>query len=87
MSLEGTRDNPQQILENTLKTIFPTVQEENKIVKAKRILGETVHDLPDNILESFITELEYLAESWLDDYEQSVFEGFTLDELLKGVKP
>lgn len=86
-TLEGPGNNPQQVLENTLKSIFPTTQEENKLVKAKRILGHAVQDLPDNILESFITELEYLAVSWLDDYEQLVFEGFTLDELLKGAKP
>lgn len=85
-NLEELRNEPQQVLENTLKTIFPTSQEENKLHKAKHILGDTVQDLPDNILESFITELEYLAISWLDDYEQTVFEGFTLDELLKGAK-
>ncbi len=85
-SLEGSVSNTQQVLENTLKSIFPTTQEENKLVKAKHILGDTFQDLPDNILEAFITELEYLAVSWLDDYEQSVFEGFTLEELLKGAK-
>ncbi|OGK13808.1 hypothetical protein A3H80_01230 [Candidatus Roizmanbacteria bacterium RIFCSPLOWO2_02_FULL_37_19] len=86
-SLEDASSNPQQVLENTLKSIFPTSQEENKLHRARSILGETVQDLPDSILESFITELEYLAVSWLDDYEQTVFEGFTLDELLKGAKP
>jgi len=61
-------------------------QEESRLQKARRVLGESVKDLPDQILDAFITELQYLADSWLDDYEKGVFDNKTLDELLKGGK-
>lgn len=78
------KKSQQDELSTTLKALFPTPQEENKVHAAKQILGDLITDLPDSILETFITELEYLAVSWLDDYEQSVFEGRTLEQLLKG---
>ncbi|KKP87931.1 MAG: hypothetical protein UR93_C0027G0008, partial [Berkelbacteria bacterium GW2011_GWA2_35_9] len=33
-------------------------------------------------LNDVITEVEYLTESWLDEYERNIFDGLTLQELL-----
>lgn len=70
-------------LESALKQIFPTQVEENKTIKARRILGEVAIGIPDEQLEKDLTEFQYLVDSWLDDFEKQVFEGNTLNQLLK----
>lgn len=76
--------NPQKSLESTLNAIFPEPQEENKLQKARRILGETAQGQTDEQLQTFTTELQYLIDSWLDVYEKQIFDGPTLQQLLRG---
>ncbi len=74
--------NPLNQLEHTIATIFPTNQEENKIIKARGVLGETARDFTDEQLGYLVTDFEYLVDSWLDLFEKRVFAGKTLRELL-----
>jgi hypothetical protein len=70
-------------LEITLQSIFPTKQDESKLQKARRILGDIAIDIPDTELESNIAEFQYLVNSWLDEYEKQVFDNKTLREILR----
>lgn len=70
-------------LEITLSSIFPTKQDENKLQKARRILGDIAVNIPDQELESNLTEFQYLIDSWLDEFERQVFNNKTLNEVLK----
>ncbi len=70
-------------LELTLQSIFPTKQDENKLQKARRILGEIATDIPDTELESDIAEFHYLVDSWLDEFEKQIFDNKTLIEVLR----
>jgi predicted nucleotidyltransferase len=70
-------------LESALKQIFPTQVEENKTIKARRILGEVAVGITDEQLEKDLNEFQYLVDSWLDDFEMQVFKGNTLNQLLK----
>lgn len=79
-SNQGVNNN----LQDSFNTSFLGNREESRLQKARRVLGESVKDIPDQILDTFITELQYLADSWLNDYEESVFDDKTLAELLKG---
>ena len=81
-SNQGANNN----LLSNFNSSFLGAQEENRLQKARGVLGESVKDVPDQILNAFITELQYLADSWLDDYEKGVFGDKTLTELLKGNK-
>jgi predicted negative regulator of RcsB-dependent stress response len=54
---------------STLNTIFPDASEKTKLQKAKNTLGETIKDQTDEQLQTFITESQYLIDSWLNDYE------------------
>lgn len=74
--------NPLDQLEKTLSTIFPDNQEESKVNKARKILGETAESLPDEKIESIVTDFEYLVDSWLDVFEKRVFGGKTLKNIL-----
>lgn len=71
-------------IDTALRSIFPTVQEETKLQKARAILGEVAVKLPDHELELFLTKLQCLVDSWFDVYEQEVFDGKTLRDILIG---
>ena len=66
-----------------LDTIFPEQEISDKNVK---ILKNTLGILADNYspeeLHLLATKIEFLVESWLDEYERNIFNGKTLKELL-----
>lgn len=67
----------------THNPLLSTQQEERRVEKVRRMLGEDVRNLSDSELEVFLTKFNFLLDSWLDGYEQSVFDGKTLKELLQ----
>ena len=69
-------------LENSFY-IFPESPEENKIQKARAVLGEIAHEIPDEELVIYITQFQYLLDSWLNEYEKQIFNDLTLQELLR----
>ncbi len=77
-----TPANPLNQLEKTLSAIFPDNQEESKVNKARKILGEVAGSLPDEKIETIVTDFEYLVDSWLDVFEKRVFGGQTLKEIM-----
>jgi len=83
MMIDKPLHNPQVSLKTTLKSIFPEKQVENRLLKARQIMGEAIHELSDEELESFITEFQYLIDAWVDSFEKQVFENKTLKQLLR----
>ena len=71
-------------VENALNSIFPKSIEETKATRTRRLLGQIAEDLSDEQLESLHTKFQYLIDSWLDLFEQQVFQGKTLKEVLGG---
>ena len=69
-------------LENSFY-IFPESPEENKVQKARAVLVEIAKDIPDEELAIYITQFQYLLDSWLDIYEKQIFNGITLQQLLQ----
>ena len=76
-SYRGTKS-----LQATLERIFPTQQEETRIQKARRIMGEKASMLSDEELDNYLTMFQYLIDSWLDEYERMALNGKTLQEFL-----
>jgi len=56
--------------------------EDVDIEEAREILGDTAKQLTDEQLKDICVEIQYLVETWLDDYERSIFGDKTLRELL-----
>lgn len=52
------------------------------IEKAKKILGKSAEGMTDEELQNQLVLMKSLVESWMDDYESSIFDGKTLYELL-----
>jgi hypothetical protein len=69
-------------LENTLQQIFPESQEESRLQKARVIMGDSICQLTDEELEVYLTMLEYLVVTWLDNYERRIFNGLTLKQIV-----
>ena len=67
----------------SLDNLFPEQQYEDKdIQNVKEILGIKSKNLTDVEIRDLIAETQYLICSWLDDFERSIFNGLTLNELL-----
>lgn len=69
---------------NTLKnTELDSVDVSSKeIEEVREKLGDTAKDMTDEQLRDQIAMMKYLSESWLDDYERTIFDGKTLNEVL-----
>lgn len=82
----SSHPNPQKntpSIKESLDTLFPEQQhEEKQIKKAKEILGTLSEEFTEVQLRDAITEIQFLTEYWLDDFERQIFHGVTLQELL-----
>lgn len=70
-------------LDSELRSVYGNLQEETKLQKTRRIMGQLVVNTPDEDLEAYITEFEYLITNWLDEFERQAYGGITLKELLQ----
>lgn len=74
--------NPLATLENILNSILPQQTEETNVIRTKRLLGETAKSFTDEHIECIVAEFQFLINAWLDEFEQEVFNGMTLKEVL-----
>lgn len=59
--------------------------EDTDIEEAREILGDTVKNLTDDELKDQMVMVQYLIETWMDEFERKTFNGKTLNELLGGL--
>lgn len=75
--------NDSKTITQSLNDLFPEQEIENRNLKrAKEILGDIAKEFSESELKDVIAQVEYLAESWLDDFERDIFGGLTLREVL-----
>lgn len=62
-------------------------QEQNERLKtiqeARDILGNAAEELTDEQVYDLANEIQYLVDTWIEEYEKEVFDGKTLEELLQ----
>ena len=56
--------------------------EQEDIDEARDILGDIAKDISDDDLRNIVVEIQFLVESWIDEYEKKTFNGKTINELL-----
>jgi hypothetical protein len=56
--------------------------QQKTVLEAREILGDSADSISDQELYELVTEMQYLVDVWIEDYEKSVFDGKTLKELL-----
>ena len=71
-------------LDGALKRIFPSQHEESRTQKARQIMGIDLDGMADADLDTYLTQLQTMIDSWLDEYERSAFDGQTLRQILGG---
>lgn len=54
------------------------------IQQARKTLGDTVKEWDDEKLKEELTKIQFLTESWLDEFERKTFDGKTLAEIIPG---
>ncbi len=70
-------------LTQSLEELFPEQQHQEKNIQtAKKVLGSLADSFTSEQLKDMTTEMLYLTDSWLDDFEREIFDGITLKELL-----
>ncbi len=70
-------------LKQSLDNLFPEQQyDEKNIQLAKEVLGDLAKEFTSDQLKDTVTEVQFLTQSWLDDFEREIFGGLTLMELL-----
>lgn len=74
--------NSQANLESVLRQAFPTQQEETRLQLVRRIMGETVLSIPDEELEVYLTEIRFLLDAWMNEFERELFNNKTLQQVL-----
>ena len=80
LNSEGAYEKLNQILEGQ-------DQQGKTIQEAREILGDAAEDLTDEQVYDLANEVQFLVDSWLEEYERKVFNGKSLDELLHLNKP
>ena len=71
----------QEIYEKVAENVF---LDDKEIQEARKVLGKTAEKMSDEELKDQITMMKFLTESWLDEYERSVYGGKTLAEKIPG---
>ncbi len=67
----------------SLDDLFPEQEYEEKTIKrAKEVLGSLTDKLTSDQLRDSVAEIQFLVNTWLDEFEQTIFDGLTLRELL-----
>lgn len=75
-SQQGTYEQINQLF-NEQNSQIRTIQE------ARDILGESAESLTDEQVYDLVNDIQYLVDTWLEEYEQQVFDGKTLKEVLQ----
>jgi hypothetical protein len=76
--------SPTKPIDDALAALFPTSEQDGRLQKARRIMGAEVDGVSDQELENYLSQLEFLLDSWLDEYERQVFDGRTLSKVMQG---
>lgn len=70
-------------LRKSLDELFPEQEyEEKQIKRTKEVLGSAGEQLAEAQIRDIASEVKFLTSTWLDDFERSIFEGLTLQEML-----
>lgn len=77
-----SHNEPQGTYDYVNKLFSDQNQEQQDILEAREILGDDAKELTDDQVFELINEVQFLVDSWVEEYEKDVFGGKTLDELL-----
>ena len=72
---QGVYDNLNQYLTEQDK-------EQKTVLETRDILGNSAENLTDEQILNLVNEVQYLVDTWLEEFERKAYGGTTLNELL-----
>lgn len=82
LDIPGLKISSQGIYDQ-LNNLYSEQDKQQKLIReARDILGESASEITDAQVYELITEVQYLADTWIEEFERNVFDGKTLEELL-----
>lgn len=81
--LSNTTLGQQNIYENLNQYFNKQDHQQKTLLKARELLGEDGKDLTDEEAYNLYTEIQFLTDSWAEEFERGIFNGKTLEEILK----
>lgn len=74
--------NPQGVYDQLNQIFIDQDQEGKTVAEAREILGNSAKDLTDAQVYDLANEVQFLVDSWLEEYEKDIFDGKTLEEVI-----
>ncbi|MCL5746658.1 MAG: hypothetical protein M1277_00015 [Patescibacteria group bacterium] len=81
-NLSSSQSNTQGTYDQLNELFNNQDAQEKTIREARDILGESVNELSNSQIFDLVNEVQFLVESWLEEFERNTFDGKTLDELI-----
>jgi len=76
------KDNPTGVYDQLNQLFSEQDKQQKEIQEAREVLGGGAENLNDSQVYDLVNEVQYLLDSWLEEFERKVFDGKTLNELL-----
>lgn len=81
-SFSNFQSNQQGIYDKLNEQFSEQEKQQRNIQEARCILGESAQSLSDEQVYALMNEIQFLADTWLEEFEQKIFNGKTLQEIL-----
>lgn len=76
------QDNQQDTYDQINQLFNEQDNQQKTILEAREILGDSAKELTDEQVYDLVNEMQYLVDSWLEEFERKTFDGKSLNELL-----
>lgn len=82
-SVSDFQTNQQGIYDQINQNFQQQNEKQKTVQEARDILGKSAENLTDSQVLDLLNNVQYLVDTWIEEYEQKVFDGKTLKELLQ----
>ena len=82
-SASSSLENQQGVYDQLNQLFEEKEKKQRTIAEAKEILGDSTQSLTDDQIYDLVNEIQFLTDTWIEEFEQKVFDGKTLNELLE----
>lgn len=81
-SLLNSKDNSQEAYSLLNQELDTQEIQKKTILDTRHILGDSANSLTDDQILDLVNEIQFLVDSWLEEFERNSFDGKTLNELI-----
>ena len=79
---EFTLANQQGVYENLNQFFNDQDKDQKTVLETREVLGDSAKELTDEEVYNLTSEVQFLIDTWLEEFERKIFDGRTLTEML-----